>query len=39
MAFTTGHGGEERHQDLQDVHRLHRAQQTLTEGLLSTPPD
>jgi hypothetical protein len=23
MAFTTGHGGKEGHQDLQDVHRLH----------------
>jgi hypothetical protein len=23
MALTTGHGGKEGHQDLQDVHRLH----------------
>jgi hypothetical protein len=37
MAITASHGGEERHQDQQDVHRLHHAQQALPKRLISTP--
>jgi hypothetical protein len=35
--MTTSHGGEERHEDLYYVHRLHCSQQALAEGLLYTP--
>jgi hypothetical protein len=39
MAFATGHGGKKGHQDLQDVHRLHDAEQALPERLLPSAPN